>query len=266
MLSSLSELAGGEQHVALHVTATRSAAQFALTGCVTLVTMRNNILGGAAPARLRGGAMYCSKCGANVADGIAFCSACGQPMVGFSVGQAAAAGSAVPAYSTPGQAAWQAPPARAGVAYAGFWLRFVAFIIDAIVLYFVRMIVTLPFAASMGRGMRGMMTGRPPNAEDLLPLMHVMFRVMLISVVLQWLYYALLESSAWQGTLGKKALGLEVTDLDGNRISFGRATGRFFAKFISALTLMIGYIMAGFTEKKQALHDMIAGTLVIRKL
>jgi uncharacterized RDD family membrane protein YckC len=80
------------------------------------------------------------------------------------------------------------------------------------------------------------------------------------------LYYALLESSTWQGTLGKRALGLEVTDLEGRRISFGRATGRFFAKIISALILWIGFIMAGFTEKKQALHDMIAGTLVIRKL
>jgi uncharacterized RDD family membrane protein YckC len=93
-----------------------------------------------------------------------------------------------------------------------------------------------------------------------------MFRLAFIRIVLNWLYYSLLESSVWQGTLGKKALGLEVTDLDGNRISFGRATGRFFAKFISAIILFIGYIMAGFTEKKQALHDIIAGTLVIRKL
>ncbi len=204
--------------------------------------------------------MYCSKCGATVADGIAFCSACGQPMVGFSVVQAAPPTSAAPA------AAGYAPAARPAVAYAGFWLRFVAFIIDAIVLYIVGMIVTLPFAASMGMGMRGMMTGRPPNMEELLPFIHLMFRLALIRIVLNWLYYSLLESSVWQGTLGKKALGLEVTDLDGNRISFGRATGRFFAKFISAIILFIGYIMAGFTEKKQALHDIIAGTLVIRKL
>jgi uncharacterized RDD family membrane protein YckC len=93
-----------------------------------------------------------------------------------------------------------------------------------------------------------------------------LLRLALLRTVLHWLYYSLLESSAWQGTLGKKALGLEVTDLDGNRISFGRATGRFFAKIISAIILGIGYIMAGFTEKKQALHDILAGTLVIRKL
>jgi uncharacterized RDD family membrane protein YckC len=213
--------------------------------------------------------MYCSKCGANVADGIAFCSACGQPMVGFSVGQAAAATPAPPGgtvYAPPAQAGWQAPAARPAVAYAGFWLRVVAFIIDALVLYFVGMIVTLPFAASMGMGMRGMMNGRPPNIEGLLPLIHTMIRLTLIRTVLNWLYYSLLESSVWQATLGKKALGLEVTDLDGNRISFGRATGRFFAKIISSIILGIGYLMAGFTEKKQALHDILAGTLVIRKL
>ncbi len=81
-----------------------------------------------------------------------------------------------------------------------------------------------------------------------------------------WLYFAILESSAWQGTVGKKVLGLRVTDLDGNRISFGRATGRFFAKLVSNFTFMIGYIMAGFTAKKQALHDMIAGCLVTKSV
>jgi uncharacterized RDD family membrane protein YckC len=212
--------------------------------------------------------MYCSKCGASVADGIAFCSACGQPMVGFSVGQAAAAAPAAPGgtvYAPP--APGYAAPARTAVAYAGFWLRFVAFIIDQLLLYFVGLILFLPFAASMGMGVRGMITGRPPqNVQALFPMIHAMLRLALLRMVLHWLYYSLLESSAWQATLGKKALGLEVTDLDGNRISFGRATGRFFAKIISSLILFIGYIMAGFTEKKQALHDILAGTLVIRKL
>jgi uncharacterized RDD family membrane protein YckC len=214
--------------------------------------------------------MYCSKCGASVADGIAFCSACGQPMVGFSVGQASPANPAAPAI--PGGTVYApaapgyAPAARPAVAYAGFWLRFVAFIIDQLLLYFVGMILFLPFAASMGMGMRGMMTGRPPDVQTIFPMIHAMLRLALLRMVIHWLYYSLLESSAWQGTLGKKALGLEVTDLDGNRISFGRATGRFFAKIISSIILFIGYIMAGFTEKKQALHDILAGTLVIRKL
>jgi len=78
-------------------------------------------------------------------------------------------------------------------------------------------------------------------------------------------YYVGQESSRKQATLGKRALGIIVTDLHGNRISNGRAVGRYFAKLLSALILLIGYFMAGFTEKKQALHDMIAGTLVVVK-
>jgi uncharacterized RDD family membrane protein YckC len=74
-----------------------------------------------------------------------------------------------------------------------------------------------------------------------------------------------MESSSWQATLGKKAVGIVVTDLDGNRISFARAFGRYFAKLISLITLCIGYMMAGFTEKKQCLHDMICGTLVVKR-
>jgi uncharacterized RDD family membrane protein YckC len=193
-------------------------------------------------------------------------------MVGFSVGKTTAATPSVDpvapggtVYAPPAQA-YSQPLAARPVAYAGFWLRFVALIIDQLLLYFVVMILLLPFAASVGMGMRGMATGRPPDLQALLPMIHVMFRLALLRIIVHWLYYSLLESSAWQGTLGKKALGLEVTDLDGSRISFGRATGRFFAKFISWIILGIGFIMAGFTEKKQALHDILAGALVIRKL
>jgi uncharacterized RDD family membrane protein YckC len=86
------------------------------------------------------------------------------------------------------------------------------------------------------------------------------------SIVITWVYYAWMESSQYQGTLGKMALGLIVTDLQGQPVSFARASGRFFAKIITGMIpLGIGYIMAGFTEKKQALHDMIAGCLVLRK-
>ena len=116
-------------------------------------------------------------------------------------------------------------------------------------------------------GFRQLMRNHPPSSpEELIPVFASMGRIFFFLIVLTWLYYALLESSSWQATLGKKALGLEVTDLAGSRISFGRATGRYFARWISNMTLAIGYIMAGFTEKKQALHDILAGTLVIRKL
>lgn len=83
-------------------------------------------------------------------------------------------------------------------------------------------------------------------------------------LIASWLYYALMESSHKQATIGKIVLGISVTDLSGNRISFGRATGRYFAKIISGVLLSIGYIMAAFTAKKQTLHDIIASTLVIK--
>lgn len=202
--------------------------------------------------------MFCSKCGANVVEGVAFCGACGQPMAGFSVGQTSAApvGGAV------------AVAGRVPVVYAGFWLRVVAAIIDMIVLGFAGWIVTMPFMGAMG--MRAVLGGRSPftpmRPEDVFALMGVFFWMIVIRTVLQWLYFALFESSAWQATLGKKALGLEVTDLGAGRIGFARATGRYFGKYISTIILFIGFMMAGFTEKKQALHDMMAGTLVIRRV
>jgi len=79
------------------------------------------------------------------------------------------------------------------------------------------------------------------------------------------LYYALMESSAKQATLGKMAISIKVTDMAGNRISFGRATGRYFGKYVSALIMYIGFLMAGFTQQKQALHDIMAGCLVVNK-
>jgi len=207
--------------------------------------------------------MFCSKCGSAVATGAAFCSSCGQPIPAL-----AAAGSVPIAAAATFPTAAPAFPrsaAASNVLYAGFWLRFVAWVIDRIVLWVAGTIVMLPFAASLG--LRGMMRGRPPFTDpaDVIAFMGTFFWLIVIAIALDWLYFAGFESSAWQATLGKKALGLEVTDLGGQRISFGRASGRFFGKIISNLTLLIGYILAGFTEKKQALHDMIAGTLVTRK-
>jgi len=90
--------------------------------------------------------------------------------------------------------------------------------------------------------------------------------LVIASVLIQWLYYAYLESGEKQATWGKQALGLYVTDVAGQRISFGRASGRFFAKIVTGMIpLGLGYIMAGFTEKQQALHDMIASCLVLRR-
>lgn len=89
--------------------------------------------------------------------------------------------------------------------------------------------------------------------------------LVLIFLTIGWLYYAIMESSTPQGTLGKMAVGIKVIDMQGNRITFARATGRFFGKIISKMILYVGFIMAGFTEKKQALHDIMADCLVVRK-
>jgi len=89
--------------------------------------------------------------------------------------------------------------------------------------------------------------------------------IITVSVVINWLYFAIMESSKTQGTVGKLLLKIKVTDYQYNKISFGRATGRFFGKYISSFILLIGYIMAGFTDKKQALHDMMASCYVIKE-
>jgi uncharacterized RDD family membrane protein YckC len=80
-----------------------------------------------------------------------------------------------------------------------------------------------------------------------------------------WLYFAVMESSPWQATLGKKLLGLYVTDIHGQRLTFGRATGRTLAKYLSVMTAGIGYLVCGVTERKQALHDVVAKCLVLRR-
>tara|TARA_Y100000588_G_scaffold395307_1_gene522865 strand:- start:5198 stop:5641 length:444 start_codon:yes stop_codon:yes gene_type:complete len=87
----------------------------------------------------------------------------------------------------------------------------------------------------------------------------------IVGVIVSWIYFAAFESSAKQGTPGKIALGIIITDLNDNRISFGKASGRYFGKFISSLIIGIGFLMVAFTHKKQGLHDMMAGCLVKNK-
>jgi uncharacterized RDD family membrane protein YckC len=199
--------------------------------------------------------MYCAKCGAAVIEGAPFCQACGQPT------------GAAPA---PGSVSSAAAGFRPASPYAGFWLRLVAYLIDGVVLgipFGAIILVVLAASGALGalRSMNNVDSGMA--AAVALSAMGVALGTAALAIVGCWLYYGLMESSSWQATLGKRALGLYVTDLDGRRISFGRASGRFFAKIITGLIpLFIGYIMAGFTEKKQALHDMIAGCLVLRNV
>ncbi|MGH9723452.1 MAG: RDD family protein [Candidatus Acidiferrales bacterium] len=151
--------------------------------------------------------------------------------------------------------------------YAGFWLRAVAYLVDSVILTFVFGALILVGAAIVGFGAIAAALHNADNPAAIpVAIVFLIFSVAVALVVVSWLYYAWMESSASQATLGKLALGLYVTDLQGRRLSFGRASGRFFAKIITGLIpFFLGYILAGITEKKQALHDMIASCLVLRK-
>ena len=220
--------------------------------------------------------MYCSKCGTQLPDGTAFCGACGQPTGGVSQtvatpSVAVAGGNAVPAYAGPGYVTPYAPstvPAVLPSPYAGFWLRFLAYLIDSVLAGIVFGIFALLVVAIVGVGYFRTIFENMNGGDSTIPvaLLSLILLASALSIVITWVYYAWMESSPYQGTLGKMALGLVVTDLQGRPISFARASGRFFAKIITGMIpFAIGYIMAGFTEKRQALHDMIAGCLVLRK-
>lgn len=127
-------------------------------------------------------------------------------------------------------------------AYAGFWRRFAAYAID----YLLVLIGTAVLGA----------------AATLAGLAGDGARLSLIALAGYFLYCTLLESSPWQATVGKRALGLKVMNRRGERIGFARAAARFVAKLLSVLTLCLGYLLIVVTRRRQALHDLIAGTLV----
>lgn len=145
--------------------------------------------------------------------------------------------------------------------YAGFWKRFAAAIIDGIVTGIGGLVVIGPLIALMilsATSARG-----EPDMEALGDALDGVAN--LLGLLIGWIYSAAMESSPLQATLGKMALQIKVTDLDGARVSFGKATGRHFAKFVSALLLFVGFVMAAFTAKKQGLHDLMAGCLVVNR-
>jgi uncharacterized RDD family membrane protein YckC len=217
--------------------------------------------------------MYCSACGTALAEGAAFCSVCGKPTGIPPTIPPGFPHDAQPEPTTTSEgalaSAWGTPPVPAIVVkpqqvhYAGFWLRLVALIIDDIILQFV---LGIPIVAMIGAERIRDLSGIADPSELAVAMLPTLLLIIVATMAGSWLYFALLESSSWQATLGKKALGLYVTDLEGRRISFGRASARYFGKIVSGLILGIGYLMTGFTERKQALHDIIAGCLVLRKV
>ena len=205
--------------------------------------------------------MFCSKCGGNVAQGATFCSNCGQS-VPAAPPQQFAAPSAAPAIAQ--RYAAVAPP----TAYAGFWIRFLAYLLDGFITGAVFILVIVPFffLTAVGGQIREIHPGERLDETLVLLIIGIVSAAVVLGIVGGWIYHAYMESSSWQATLGKRMVGIIVTDVEGRRISFGRASGRFFGKILTGMIpLFIGWLLAAFTERKQALHDMISGCLVLRK-
>jgi len=185
--------------------------------------------------------MFCLQCGANNNKESKFCASCGAHLT-------------LTAESTIEHQPTFSPQSPK---YAGFWFRTLAAIIDNVLCQVVAVVLVLPLAFALGTSM----ADTYPASEIEAAGQGLGF---MLGILIQWLWFTIAESSKWQATVGKKMVGLKVTDENGERIGFGKANGRFWSKILSALILFIGFVMVAFTEKKQGLHDKIAGTLVVK--
>ncbi len=214
--------------------------------------------------------MFCPKCGKENSDDAKYCQECGLKIEGFNkIIEQSTSDGFTPDNETANSQTLQNNEKSSQITikqekyikenddenllitkhlvnYAGFWKRVCASIIDGILL-------------SIGSYIIGFIIGYSIDASG------SKVEEVIIGIVINWIYFALMESSTKQATLGKMAIGIIVTDLEGKRISFKKASGRHFGKIISLLTVFIGFLMAGFTGKKQALHDILAGCLVVNK-
>jgi uncharacterized RDD family membrane protein YckC len=223
--------------------------------------------------------MFCARCGQPLPGGAAFCPSCGTPVtqrgdrapLGTGATPAdpvgapadpppltpAAAGAGVVAEGFPGQTPVEG--VLANERYGGFWRRVLAFIVDGLILG----AVMLPFGISFGMAhLAAILNSEEVNGETILSMIAASLLAWFVRVIASWLYGAGFESSRFQATPGKMMVGVKVTDLNGKRITFARATGRQFGKWLSGLTLGIGYLLVAFSDRKQGLHDLIASTLV----
>ncbi len=161
-------------------------------------------------------------------------------------------------------------PVNVAANYASFGSRLGAWIIDIIIIGVLQAIVITPIMAMLGLGIASQVDGSGEFTEEQAlgmvgAMMAAVSSAIIVTYAISILYYAIMESSKAQASLGKMAVGIKVTDMDGQRISFGKGLLRSIGKIISGMILLIGYLMAAFTDKKQALHDMIASTLVVKK-
>lgn len=137
--------------------------------------------------------------------------------------------------------------------YAGFWIRFVAVVIDGLIIHAGMTLIGILFGISGGEAWQ-ISQGTVIGTGE--PIFNG------LTYILPFLYYIILPTTVWRGTIGKKVLGIEIVDQEGKTISIGRSIGRYFASMLSALILMVGYLMAAFHPEKRALHDILAGTYV----
>lgn len=186
--------------------------------------------------------MFCPSCTAENSDNASFCGKCGHELRS-SVGRPVD-------YVPPGSPPPTGSSVHPATGYAGFWRRFAARIIDIIVTVLVNMVIITIATA---------IAGWEQDTTD------GQVEIYIIGFVVGWLYYAGMHSSPYQATLGKMALGIVVTGYDGQQIGFWHATARYLAEIISGLILLIGYLMVAWTERKQALHDMLTSTLVVNR-
>lgn len=179
--------------------------------------------------------MFCPRCGTRAPDDSAACTLCG---LAFHA-------DAAPRAAEPPSAA-----VLAIVTYAGFWRRAAAFLIDVVISYF----PVATFRVLLGRA--------PTSVFD--PLSSASWAAGVFELVFDWLYAALLISSSRRGTLGQQVMDLHVTDANGGRVSFARASWRHVAQALNLLSLGFGYVLQVFSPRRQALHDLVSGTVVVR--
>jgi uncharacterized RDD family membrane protein YckC len=183
--------------------------------------------------------IFCNRCGFGSADDAQFCQRCGATLIAPAVSPSVLSSQVVAPH------------------YAGFWIRVAAASIDFLLTFAAGFLIKLLFGSVVT--LIGMRAEIPLHQ---LLLVRRWVRIAM-GILVVFAYSAGMESSSFQATLGKLAVRLKVTDLEGKRISFARASGRYFAKWLSAFALGLGYLMVGFDEEKQGLHDRIAGTLVL---
>ena len=184
--------------------------------------------------------MFCSQCGAKNTQDAKFCVACGNQL-----------GLVNTPTTTARDATFVSP------AFAGFWFRTLAAIVDSLLSQIAAVLLAFPLGFALGASM----AGESSSSEIEVAAQAMGF---VVGFLINWLWFTLAESSHWQASIGKKLVGLKVTDENGERISFGKANARYWSKILSALMFCVGFLMVAFTAKKQGLHDKIARTLVVK--